>query len=401
LKDITLIRGGFNGVSPLENFGKLTLDRTTLSQTSTSSSPILNYGTLTIRSSSFTNNSVFSGVNLSGGVLYNSGGEVLIEASNFSSSSAAIQGGVIYNEGGLIVINGSSFSSNSAGTGGAIYLAPNTTASINNTSFRYNNAEGGGAIQSSATQLTLNNTRFENNHASLFSGGALLIDAGSVKIDQSQFLSNQANQNGGSLHCQSGSTAVFSSSFAKNLAGQNGGAIFSTCSFDVSNSTFSANRAFMLGGGAFYQAGSLSANIQYATIAFNTAVFGAGIYNDGSGSSVLNISRSIVAHNSTGNCDGVITSAGYNLANDTGCGTFTASGDQQNASLPLSSLGYYGGPTMTHYLQTGSAALNNIPSAQCAVTQDQRGVARPQNGACDSGALEFTPRTVFLPLTRK
>ncbi len=48
-----------------------------------------------------------------------------------------------------------------------------------------------------------------------------------------------------------------------------------------------------------------------------------------------------------------------------------------------------GGPTLTHALVTGSPALDAIPSSDpdCKGT-DQRGVKRPQGGACDIGAFE-------------
>jgi Ca2+-binding RTX toxin-like protein len=61
-----------------------------------------------------------------------------------------------------------------------------------------------------------------------------------------------------------------------------------------------------------------------------------------------------------------------------------------------SNLADHGGSTLTHALVPGSPAINVGPST-CPVPgggvlqQDQRGVQRPQEGACDIGAYEFLP----------
>lgn len=63
-------------------------------------------------------------------------------------------------------------------------------------------------------------------------------------------------------------------------------------------------------------------------------------------------------------------------------------------------LGYYGGPTPTHFLRPASAAIDAAANTGCPA-DDQRGVARPidgdgVNGArCDIGAVEFEPGRVF------
>jgi hypothetical protein len=49
-----------------------------------------------------------------------------------------------------------------------------------------------------------------------------------------------------------------------------------------------------------------------------------------------------------------------------------------------------GGPTLTHALLAGSPAIDAVPLADCSgVTDDQRGVLRPQGPACDIGAFEL------------
>jgi len=72
--------------------------------------------------------------------------------------------------------------------------------------------------------------------------------------------------------------------------------------------------------------------------------------------------------------------------------------DQVNvtaAALNLGALADNGGPTMTHALLPGSVAIDRIPAAMCVddggqpLTEDQRGVARPQGATCDVGAFEY------------
>ncbi|MEN8260894.1 MAG: choice-of-anchor Q domain-containing protein, partial [Pseudomonadota bacterium] len=48
-----------------------------------------------------------------------------------------------------------------------------------------------------------------------------------------------------------------------------------------------------------------------------------------------------------------------------------------------------GGPTETHALVAGSPAIDAVPLANCTLSTDQRGVARPQGAACDIGAFEL------------
>jgi hypothetical protein len=99
-----------------------------------------------------------------------------------------------------------------------------------------------------------------------------------------------------------------------------------------------------------------------------------------------------------GACNGSVTSNGYNVESpgDT-CG-FDQGTDQVNVSsddLKLGPLADNGGPTETHALLRGSVAIDRIPEADCVdaegqpLTTDQRGVTRPQGGACDVGAVEM------------
>ncbi len=99
-----------------------------------------------------------------------------------------------------------------------------------------------------------------------------------------------------------------------------------------------------------------------------------------------------------GTCESEVDSTGYNIESpgDT-CG-FDHETDQVNVStedLKLGELADNGGPTTTHALGEGSVAIDVIPEVQCVdaddqpLTTDQRGIERPQDDACDVGAVEM------------
>ena len=56
----------------------------------------------------------------------------------------------------------------------------------------------------------------------------------------------------------------------------------------------------------------------------------------------------------------------------------------------------------SHALLENSPAIDQIPAGNCVVSEDQRGIARPQNKLCDIGAFELgSSSTIYLPLITK
>jgi hypothetical protein len=114
------------------------------------------------------------------------------------------------------------------------------------------------------------------------------------------------------------------------------------------------------------------------------------------------LQNTLLSNNTTGNCDGVVSSLGYNLSSDSNCGNFTQTGDQQNVSLPLGPLANNGGSTFTHMPLSGNPA---IEGGQCVigVTTDQRGGTRPSGSQCDVGAVEAGAMVpiAYLPIILK
>lgn len=253
--------------------------------------------------------------------------------------------------------------------------------------------------------LSLGSVVMRNNSSSSASGA--ILNYGSLRVVQSSFRNNNAQAEAGALNCQSGTAVIQRSTFANNQATSHGGAIYSLCEITIHNTTFDSNRSITGGGGAIYQAGDGKAVLEYTTISDNQAGFGAGIYNEGSANSTLSIKASILSKNSTGDCDGVITSLGHNLASDNNCGAFTETGDAKNQNLPLGPLANNGGPTQTRKPLAGNPAIDAI-ATPCGIAVDQVGTARPANNKCDIGAVEVpaavTPdpsHQILLPLVKR
>lgn len=94
-----------------------------------------------------------------------------------------------------------------------------------------------------------------------------------------------------------------------------------------------------------------------------------------------------------------VTSSGWNVAADESCG-LTAVGDHQGEPGLVLAIADNGGPTRTALLVPGSPAIDRIPPGTpslCDGAPDQRGVARPQGGACDAGAVEGVGEEVSNP----
>ena len=153
----------------------------------------------------------------------------------------------------------------------------------------------------------------------------------------------------------------------------------------MTNSTISGNTAVVRGGGVYNLRGDVT--VINSTIAFNsTGTDGGGVFSDGQ-----NVFYSTIIANNLpgGDCSGNVHTLQNDLVSDETCDLTTPT--LPNTDPLLGPLQDNGGPTFTHALLPGSPAIDAISVAQCAITTDQRGVARPQGAACDMGAYEFNP----------
>jgi len=330
--------------------------------------------------------SIVSGTANWGGSIYNAG-ELTVQNSTLSGNSAS-WGGSIRNDGTLTVQN-STLSGNSAITyGGGIYNTGILT--VMNSTFSGNVVEYyGGGICNNGT-LTVQNSTFSGNSADTQGGGIFNFNA--LTVQNSTFTGNSARLDGGGIY-NDHTLTVQNSTFTSNSVSRDGGGIYNDYALTVQNSTFTGNSAALNGGGIF------SENTMYlrnSTLSGNSALLGGGIAQ---ASYTLYLFNTLIANNDNGgDCHSILAtiSADHSLVEDP-CSCYLVNGENGNiigVDPLLSSLGDYGGPSdgSGQAIQTlaplpGSPALNAGNDATCLPT-DQRGVARPQGGACDMGAFE-------------
>jgi CSLREA domain-containing protein len=252
--------------------------------------------------------------------------------------------------------------------------------------------DGGNAVRlffvASGAQLSLNELTLTKGHIGSNDGGAIR-NQGTLVVTNSTFSGNTSNNQGGGIF-STGTLEVSNSTFSGNSSQSKGGAIGnrSTGTATVSNSTFSDNSA--LSGGAIANDLNLLA-VTNSTFSGNSAAAGGGgIFKD---FGAVTLKNTIVANSPAGGgCNVTITDGGGNLEwPDDTCGFATPSADPM-----LGPLADNGGPTQTHALGAGSAAIDAAVDCPPPAT-DQRGVRRPQGSACDIGAFELDqPLTVTI-----
>lgn len=247
-----------------------------------------------------------------------------------------------------------------------------------------------GAITSSSpATVTLNDSVLSDNVRGVYATGSVAYATGSVVLNRTTI--TRSSEEG----IRSTSSVTLNQSTVSNGT-QIGIVLDVTCdSFPycvagrlaLVNSTVSGNAGGILDastqapykGGILTVAGSTVAN--NSTIAFN----GANI----SGAGFATLQNSIVANPTEGpNCDTPANDAGFNLDSGGSCGFGATSYSNVDPLLAPLAVGAPGAAA-THALAPGSPAINagGSAAAGCQPT-DERGVARPQAGACDIGAYE-------------
>ena len=216
-------------------------------------------------------------------------------------------------------------------------------------------------------------------------GGGIYIDNAAVVNLIGLSVQNNTGKHGGGIYNKDGTLTVTQSTFSFNSAGNgHGGGLYHDggTTATLTNVTFSGNSSTSDGGGIY---GNDPLTLVNVTLTDNTADKGGGIRRNGGTASLKN---TIIAGNtaSTGpNCEGDITSAGYNLDSGNSC-LLTGTGDQINTDPQLGPLQDNGGPTLTHALALLSPAVDAGTNSGAPAT-DQRGQPRPYDGDGDSIAV--------------
>lgn len=278
-----------------------------------------------------------------------------------------------------------------------LHLGPASTApsvTVNGIEVRGGGGvDRGAGVYADSGTLALSSSTIAGNTASSpaagAQGGGVWLDPGSHQISQSTISANTVSGQTGAV---GGGVAVAS------------GALLTISSSTVSGNVASSAGGAAVGGGAYVQG---AAALVQSTMAFN-ATLGAVASGGGSiqatGGSVTlrgSIISGGIADAGAENCgvsSATVATQGANLeapsaAGASQCNLLSSFGDRFSSGAGLASLADRGGPTQTHALLNGSAALDAIPSCFPFVA-DQRGLPRPGGSACDIGSFE---RQVLAP----
>ena len=274
-----------------------------------------------------------------------------------------------------------------AGSSSLVSLEKNTTLTFNSSAGAQ--AHGGGAYVGGGL-LTINNSHVIQNSTTgqgafggaiaVGSGGALNMTGAAVQLNSTA----GSGSHGGGVANLSGNVTIRNSTLSANQAKHGstgrGGAIYSdtnltgTQKTTILNSTISGNTAAFRGGGVFNADGRLE--ILHSTITNNGTPFfaaGNGVASQGNAATLTVVQSSIIAGNvgaaaGTGSDFDFIESPfinsfqslGYNVVGvGNAVASFNQAGDKIGITNPLlGPLANNGGPTQTHALLDGSAAVH-------------------------------------------
>jgi predicted outer membrane repeat protein len=224
-------------------------------------------------------------------------------------------GGGLYCSGGNPTVNGCRFEGNTADLAGGGLLMNLSAAHVNDCTFIENTAgEGGGLFAWFSSQPRLARCVFSGNRATTAGGGGVHhISFGSPFFSRSEFVDcsfsgNSAATNGGGVSNDDAEISLLRCIFDGNSAGQDGGGLSSTQGAwlkppSLDHCEFYNNAAVGAGGGILLNRFDVS-QLQYCTIAGNSAGSGGGIYFVNPGSSGITLQNCTIYLNNASSGQG-------------------------------------------------------------------------------------------------
>ncbi len=287
-----------------------------------------------------------------------------------------------------VTLDGHGFTITQTCTSNAVVQNSTAGMTVRHLTVTGGDTDGSGGGLFSLGDLTIEDSVLTNNRADGAGGGA--VTDGVLVVRRTSVFGNSTGMGGGGLQGNLDVT-VIDSNVSDNINGGISTSGSETATLTLINTTVHHNTLADLGGGVFSGG---DATFVYATITDNAANSAFANVDVGTLSSFGSV---VTDSAGAGNClvDPDSVSLGYNFSDDDTC-RFTAPTDRQNAGDPqLGPLASNGGPTQSQLPLAGSPLVDAIPAAACApgVTADQRGVARPQAGFCDIGAVEVAATT--------
>ncbi|MCB9685319.1 MAG: putative metal-binding motif-containing protein [Alphaproteobacteria bacterium] len=164
-----------------------------------------------------------------GGILFQQGGSLTVADSTFLDGLSFGDGGQIFARDATVVLQRSTFTGGFARSGGAVALEATVAmdTAIGDCRFERGTAvaDGGALSMSGPVQLTITDSRFDENRAAR--GGAIALGpegGAALVVRSSSFEGDEGTESGGAIHASSGAVSVSTTSFISNRAPA-GGAI--------------------------------------------------------------------------------------------------------------------------------------------------------------------------------
>ncbi|MEX2317165.1 MAG: choice-of-anchor Q domain-containing protein [Pirellulales bacterium] len=257
---------------------------------------------------------------------------------------------------------------NAQNVSGVFTVNSGKTATLRGLTIRGGNGAGG-AIYSFG-HLTVDRVYISDNYGG-YTGG-IYQSGGTITVSNSTIANNYGYSTGGGISLTSSAVGkILNTTISGNSAAYGAAGLFvGSSTLDIINCTVTGNSAAYAGGGIY--ATSSTVTMHNTIVAGNTLT--SGSYVD-----VYGVFQSSSSHNLIGVIDG---SSG--LASSTSF--YGTESNPLNAGL--TALGNYGGPTLTHALLEGSAAIDagdDAIAAMCGLLTDQRGEDRIDDGDGSSG----------------
>jgi predicted outer membrane repeat protein len=239
--------------------------------------------------------------------------------------------------------------------------------------------------------------KLANGFASL--GGAILYQNASddiLAVDRCFFSGNHASVNGGSIYVSGAFGIEISASTFYNQTPSVGSAVaLKNTTAILRNTTLSstASSVATLEGIADGVSARCRVTLLSCTVAGSDPTGLAMTSLNGSSgrySAYGNTVFSGHSQNFLGTGSGSGETLGNNISSDTSTFLVMSFNDLEATDPKLGPLVLNGGAIPTHNLLAGSPAIDHVPSAECRLFGDARGVSRPVGSMCDAGAIEKT-----------
>ena len=304
---------------------------------------------------------------------------------------------------GALTVSDAVFTGNSASAeGGGAMIDNNGSVTISDTEVTGNHAHAGGGLESAGARVTLRNLTITGNEAEADGGGIESNGSGSFTIIDTTISGNTAENGGGIANAADGALRVEKTLIWDNRALQRtnddtglGGGVYSLgdASALYENVTIAGNIAQVRGGGLYVDADA-PVVVTSTTIAHNSAPIASGVGGEiGSPNVPIQPSAGVILRNTIVADNELARTApsrsAPRAATSRTATRATSAGPWTAATPPtagLDAVADRGGATMTMGITPDSLALDGGVTP-CPNT-DQRGVARPQNSRCDTGAFE-------------